>query len=143
MNKVSGYLNGQEQISAHIFLMICYTKNVIFLKSKIMEKRSFRRITENLDAEVFLDGISHSGIIMNFSENGLYLITATIYSIFDIARETLLELKCQLPSKEILNLNCEVKWFKKKNSPYGVTFSMGMEIIDPPLRYKEFVSTLQ
>ncbi len=107
-----------------------------------MENRRFERLTNNLDAEIILDGISYSGIIMNFSENGLYLITATIYSIIDIASETILELKCHLPSKEILNLNCEVKWFKKKNSPYGVTFSVGMEIIDPPLRYKEFVSTL-
>jgi hypothetical protein len=106
-----------------------------------MEKRQFERITDSLDAEIVLGGISYTGIIMNFSESGLYMVTASIYNVADITNETNLDLKCYLPSKEILDLNCSVKWCQKKDSPYGTTLSMGMEIVNPPSRYREFISS--
>jgi hypothetical protein len=54
-------------------------------------------------------------------------------------------LKFQIPSGETLNLNCEVIWlYTKKTPPPGFKQNnIGMEIIDPPLKYKEFFKTLQ
>jgi len=106
-----------------------------------MDKRQFERKSDNLDAEIVLDDASFPGIIMNFSEKGLHMVTATLFDVTNITSETLLDLKCQLPSGNMVDMNCEVKWYSQKPSPFGVSFSIGMEIKDPPLEYKNFVNT--
>ena len=108
-----------------------------------MDKRRSKRIIESLEAEITLDGVNYSGIIMNFSESGLYMVTATVYDVTNVPNNSKLGLKCKLPSGQAVDLSCEVKWFHTKPSPFGVTFSMGMEIADPPFQYKEFLRTLQ
>ncbi len=107
----------------------------------LMEKRNISRIIDGLDAEIISGGISYAGIIMNFSEEGLHLVTATANSAVDIAPATTLELKCKLPSGEEIILDCEVKWFQTRTSPHGISFSLGMGIQNPPEEYKEFVKT--
>lgn len=107
-----------------------------------MEKRRSERIFENLDAEIISGGVSYPGIIMNFSEEGLYLVTATAKNVIDITPSALLQLKCKLPTGGNLSMDCEVKWFQTKTSPHGVTFSLGMEIKNPPQEYKDFIEAL-
>ncbi|UCD36290.1 MAG: PilZ domain-containing protein [Nitrospiraceae bacterium] len=107
-----------------------------------MEKRRAGRITDNLNAELTTGGKSYSGIIMNFSGSGLCLVTATAGTVVDITPSTIIQLKCQLPSKKSVPMKCEVKWFHTKNSLHGVSFSIGLEIINPPKEYREFVSSL-
>jgi hypothetical protein len=106
-----------------------------------MDKRRSERIMENLDAEIIAGGISYPGIIMNFSEMGLYMVTATANSVVDITPSSTVELKCNLPNGQSLNMNCEVKWFQTKTSPHGVSFSMGMEIKSPPKAYEDFLNS--
>ena len=108
-----------------------------------MGKRRSERIVDSLNAELILDGTNYSGIIMNFSENGLYLVSATVYSGIDIPSNSMVGLKSTLPSGEVLMMDCEVKWLQTKPSPFGVTFSMGMEIKSPPQEYREFLRTLR
>lgn len=108
---------------------------------KKADKRRSDRIDDNLDAEIITGGKSYHGIIMNFSEQGLYMVTATAGSIADIAPSTLIELKCNLPSDKKINLKCEVKWFQTKTSPHGISSSMGMEILNPPKEYKNFIQS--
>jgi hypothetical protein len=105
--------------------------------------RRAERINENLDAEIIAGGVSYPGIIMNFSEEGLYMVTATANSIVDITPSSTVELKCTLPDGKFLNMNCEVKWFQTKSSPHGVSFSMGMEIKTPPKEYEDFINNIQ
>ena len=69
------------------------------------------------------------------------MVTATANSIVDITPSTLLQIKCTIPSGEQIELKCEVKWFQTKPSPHGVSFSMGMEIINPPKVYKDFIDS--
>ena len=107
-----------------------------------MDKRRTKRISESLEAEINLDGVNYSGIIMNFSESGLYMVTATVYDVINVPNNSRLGLTCKLPTGAAVDLNCEVKWFHTKPSPFGVSFSMGMEIDDPPFQYKEFLRTL-
>jgi hypothetical protein len=107
-----------------------------------MDKRRSKRIGESLDAEIIAGDIRYNGIILNFSEDGLYMVTATTYSVVDITPSTMLKLKCKLPAGHFLDMNCEVKWFKTKPSPFGITFSMGMEILDPPFEYKEYLKSI-
>ncbi|GEM_PF-2984098 len=108
-----------------------------------MGKRRYKRIVDSLNAELILDGVNYSGIIMNFSENGLYMVSATVYSGIDIPSNSIVGLKSTLPSGDVLMMDCEVKWLQTKPSPFGVTFSMGMEIKSPPEKYKEFLKTLR
>ncbi len=109
----------------------------------IMEKRRSERITDSLDVEIVAGGVSYTGLILNCSEEGMYMVTATTYDVVDIPASSKIELKCKLPSGEGIVMTCEVKWFQTKPSPYGVTFSMGMELLDPPEKYTDYLSTLQ
>jgi len=108
-----------------------------------MDNRRSERITENLDAELIAGGISYPGIILNFSEEGLYMVTATANSIEDIAPSSTVALKCTLPDGNLLNMDCEIKWFQTKTSPHGVSFSMGMAIKSPPKEYENFIHNIQ
>ena len=108
-----------------------------------MNNRRSERINENLDAEIIAGGIHYPGIIMNFSEAGLYMVTATANSIVDISPSITVELKCTLPDGQALNMDCEVKWFQTKTSPHGVSFSMGMEIKSPPKEYEAFINSTE
>ncbi len=107
-----------------------------------MGKRRSVRIVDSLEAEIVLNGINYSGIIMNFSENGLYMVSATVYSAIDIPSNSIVGLRSRLPSGDTVKMDCEVKWLRTKPSPFGVSFSMGMEIKSPPIEYKEFLKTL-
>ncbi len=109
----------------------------------IMEKRRSERITDSLDVEIVAGGVTYAGLILNCSEEGMYMVTATTYDVVDIPASSTIELKCKLPSGEGILMNCEVKWFQTKPSPYGVTFSMGMELLDPPEKYTDYLSTLK
>jgi hypothetical protein len=47
------------------------------------------------------------------------------------------------PSGETFSIKGEVKWLRIKSEPsQGMKYSMGMEIINPPQAYKEFVESL-
>lgn len=107
---------------------------------KKADKRRAERIDDNLDAEIIMGGKSYHCIIMNFSEQGLYMVTATAGSMAEIAPSTLIELKCSLPSDKKIKLKCEVKWFQSRTSPHGISSSMGMAILDPPKEYKNFLT---
>jgi hypothetical protein len=107
------------------------------------DKRRTSRIFESLDAEIISGSKSYAGIIMNFSEDGLYMVTATANTVVDITPSTILKLKCTLPQGKNVDMKCEVKWFQTKNSPHGVSFSMGMQIINPPKEYKKFIDTVR
>ena len=104
-----------------------------------MEKRVRERISDSLDAEITLDGVNYSGIIMNYSDEGLFLVSATLYDVDEVDEHTEMEIRCTLPSEEKVNLKCEVKWSNKKDSPFGVSLNMGMKILDPPEKYMEFI----
>lgn len=98
---------------------------------------------DSLDVEIVAGGVAYAGLILNCSEEGMYMVTATTYDVVDISASSKIELKCKLPSGGDIKINCEVKWFQTKPSPYGVTFSMGMELIDPPEQYREYLKSLK
>jgi len=106
------------------------------------EKRRSSRIVENLDAEIISGGKSYKGLVMNFSESGLYMVTATADSEVDFTPSALIDLKCELSTDKRISLKCEVKWFLPKVSSHGVAFSMGMEILNPPGEYVKFVEEM-
>jgi hypothetical protein len=107
-----------------------------------MENRRHERIVESLEAEIVSNGTVYSCIVMNFSAEGLYIVTATASSIVEIAPSTILQLNCTLPSGSRLSMDCKIIWFQTKPSSHGVAFSLGLEIVDPPEEYKDFLDNV-
>lgn len=105
------------------------------------ERRRSKRIIVKLKTEIVTESQGHTGFLENLSEEGIYMITAPANPMIDFPPGTSLELKFLLPSKELLNLKCKVKW-SFRTPPHGLTNSMGLEIIDPPPQYMELLEAL-
>jgi len=104
-----------------------------------MERRRAERKTVNLKAERISCTENCSVFIENLSESGIYMITAP--NNHDYVPGTEVDLELELNNGNIINLNCHVKW-AIDNSLEDRTNSVGLEIIDPPSEYKEFLKTL-
>lgn len=107
-----------------------------------MEKRAYRRIPVKLEGEFISNDISYIVYIRNVSEYGANAIIAPLKSAKDFITEKKHELKIQLVSGETLNLSCKGKW-SSPVSFQGLTKEIGLEIIDPPVQYKKFLTTLK
>jgi hypothetical protein len=107
-----------------------------------MEKRRSNRIKINLRAERISGDNRHGIFIENISENGINIIVANEKTLKEFLPGKDVDLRFRLSSGEALNLRCKVKWFCPDSQPDVLTESIGLEIIDPPPRYIEFVRTL-
>lgn len=107
---------------------------------KSTERRASKRVTVNLKAERISCTDNCSVFIENISETGIYMITAPGKKN-EFRPGTELDLELELSSGKTINLNCNVKW-SFETSPEDSTKSVGLEIIDPPREYKEFLKTL-
>jgi len=118
----------------------CDPKSMILKFINIMEKRSYNRKIISLGAELSLADKSYEGVIVNLSYNGVFLKFISTEAIIGFTLGTMVELWFRPPSSgEKLSLHCEVKWLHiHKASPYGLTNSMGIEIIDTPQEYRDF-----
>jgi hypothetical protein len=107
-----------------------------------MEKRRSQRIKVNLKAERISGNENHGIFIENISENGIHIITARVKAHKEYFPGRDVDLKFLLSSGEALSLRCKVRWSCPEVQPNDPTDSIGLEIIDPPLRYIEFIKTL-
>ena len=108
-----------------------------------MEKRRSKRINFKLLAEFISAGEDYVGAIENLSEYGIYTRIFRRNNSIDFTPGTAIELELKCLSGEKLNLHCEVKWIHIHEKPsHDVVNSMGMEIIDPPQKYKELIRNL-
>ena len=107
-----------------------------------MEKRRSQRIKVNLKAERISGDEKHGIFIENISENGIHIIAAHVKEHKKYFPGRDVDLKLFLSSGEALSLRCKVKWSCPEVLPNDLTDSIGLEIIDPPLRYIEFIKTL-
>ncbi|MBC8413459.1 PilZ domain-containing protein [bacterium] len=109
---------------------------------KESERRTNTRKVISMNAELIAGGQSYSGIIVNMSEQGLYMVTAESGQLIDIAPKSQVTLIAVLPNNEMVSMSCDIKWFQKKEMPAWFTFKLGLEILNPPSQYREFVSQL-
>lgn len=108
-----------------------------------MEKRISKRPPINLEAEIISDGESYEVCIGDISENGVYAEILHAKTVLYFTPGTKFELELQLPSGATLNLNCKVKWSTTlENIFQNIINKVGLEIIDPPLEYKEIYESL-
>lgn len=108
-----------------------------------MEKRRFKRIKVNLKAERISGNEKYGVYIEDISENGIHMITTPSSAHEKYTHGTDIDLKFLFTSGETLKLHCKVRWAYSKIPPDGLTDSIGLEIIDPPSKYIEFVRALR
>ena len=107
-----------------------------------MEKRRSGRIKINLRAE-HISGDEKNGIfIENISESGIQILATPSKKHERYTPGTDIDLKFLIPSGKAINLHCKIKWAHLKIPPNGMTDSIGLEIIDPPMQFVEFVKAL-
>lgn len=104
-------------------------------------KRFSDRIHNDLKAKVILNRDRYESTIENFSENGMYVRTEPIKTAVDFKPDGILGLEFQIPSGEILELNCKVKWSSKVSSDI-LSENLGLEIAEISPMYDNFYKSL-
>ena len=92
-------------------------------------------------AKLTSNSISYPGIIENLSKTSLYIRAASMNSNSDLTPGKTLKVNFNSDSGEEISVFCRIQW-SYKTPPYGITDSLGMEIIDPLSNYEEFFEAL-
>lgn len=104
-----------------------------------MDARREKRIIVNIQAELIHGDKRLSSFIENLSEKGIY-VTAPAPSSREFTPDEPVELRFEFPEGVKLHLHCRIKWVYR-TPPHGLTLSIGMEVTDPPLTYRETVKS--
>jgi hypothetical protein len=107
-----------------------------------VEKRRAKRVTVNLRAERISGNEKYAVFIENISETGIHMITTPTDSHKKYSAGTDVNLHFRLASGEILNLHGKVRWAYYRVPPEKDSDSIGLELVNPPAKYIEFVKTL-
>ena len=112
-----------------------------FVKS--LQKRRYKRINLALGIELVTKELTCAAFTNNVSEKGLSITFNPLNASSDIKTGAKFEIKFPIPpGDEKVSLFSEKRW-SSTISPEGLTKVFGIEIIDPPKEYKEFVNTLK
>ena len=99
----------------------------------------------NLEADVLAGGHAYTGTIENISTDGIYIQfrtepTKSAKDFLPVARITI---NFELPSGDKLELDCESRWINiYTEPPDSVVNHLGIQILDPPQKLKDFINTL-
>jgi hypothetical protein len=108
-----------------------------------MERRRSRRIKLNVKAERISGDKKYGVFIENISETGIHMTTSSSKEHLKYIAGKDVDLQLSLTSGEIIHLHCKVRWLYVRTPPDALTDSIGLDIIDPPLRYIHFVKSLR
>ena len=108
-----------------------------------MVGRTRNRIPVLLDGELISNRGNSAAIINNISENGMYakipLREREKNHSLDLDS---FSLKLQLPTGDLVNLNCTKKW-SYQISPGSLIEHIGIEVINPPQQYTIYFNSLR
>ncbi len=99
-----------------------------------MENRSFARTDTHLPVKYYCDNTLYTGIIKNISENGMYICTSNFLPCTDMI-EMLIPLQ-----EKVSRFFVKIRRIEKVNDS---KLNVGIEIIDPPESYVEYVEGLK
>jgi hypothetical protein len=106
------------------------------------ENRAYRRIPANLEAGFRINDVNYRAFIKNISEKGFSVIFTPYQKRIDFVPGTPYECQLQLPTEKAVRVWCRSRWssafFPYRN--YGLTKMSGVEVINPPRAYHEFIS---
>jgi hypothetical protein len=106
-----------------------------------MEKRRSKRKVVQLMAKRISGDEKHAVFIENISEEGMHIMIHPAKPAKDFPPGKQLEIRFKITAEETLNLQCKVRW-SYRILTNGLSNIIGIEIIAPPLKYKEFVKEL-
>ena len=115
------------------------------MADKLMKKcrRRYKRIPVNVSAWVTIGNRNYEGIVGNVSEEGLaYTITTLIQTDKGFVPNGEILIAINVPSGGLLNLRCEIRWFLKP-SEQGKSLIMGMKIIEPSSKYRDWIKDIE
>jgi hypothetical protein len=106
-----------------------------------MKKRQHKRFNTRFHAIILSNNNSYAGFIENVSEDGVgYIMSTFKKALEDLLPGKKINLVILTPSGDTLNLRCEIRW---TNTPSEMEkLCLGAKIVDPPIKYKEFLKTL-
>ncbi|RJQ19379.1 MAG: hypothetical protein C4560_06145 [Nitrospiraceae bacterium] len=100
-----------------------------------MEKRAFERIPTSMKADLQCAGTEHHGTIRNLSENGMFISMKKTFFPFDS------HLGISIPLREErLDVHGRVSRLVERGDIYD---GIGVEILQPPPAYLEFINRLK
>ena len=99
-----------------------------------MDKRAFERVSVNIEAKFFYGNAIYTGEITNLSENGIF-ISARLCFHFESRFEILIPV-----NEEVLKVPVKVSRIIKTDD---FCDGMGLELLERPKNYLEFVSNLK
>jgi len=102
------------------------------------ERRRSRRVSVSLKAERLSCTNNCSVFIENLSDTGIHMITAPAKNPGLFVPGAAVDLKLKTANGATIKLQCNVKW-AYDNSAEDMTNSVGLEIIDPPESYLNFL----
>lgn len=104
------------------------------------KKRDNKRKDVGLEAVVLAGSMRYPAFIENISENGMFLRIAYFNEMIEFIPGEVLKLEITMPSGKILYLRCREIW-SHINAPSSMMKVSGVEIIDPPAWYMDFVNS--
>jgi hypothetical protein len=108
---------------------------------KTMMGRQSERILKEFEAQLILNRERYDVIIENFSANGMKVRTEHTNSDVNFLPDEIIDLEFQIPSGEMLNLNCKLIWSSKMSSD-SLIHDMGLKINEASPMYEEFYKSL-
>lgn len=128
-------LSGAVNAVPLLQLLLARSIKYYVVKYYTMDIRRSERVIFTIPAEIIIGDKRYACSIENLSGEGAYVVTASTKNSDIFSPATSLELKFKFPSGENHVLNCRVEW-SYLTPPHGYTNSIGLNIIDPPLSYK-------
>ncbi|TNF55405.1 PilZ domain-containing protein [bacterium] len=108
-----------------------------------IDRRRHRRMNCKIKAEVTYGTKNFSGMIENLSRSGIFKVVFPEKSVIDFFPGKVVGVNFHIPSGQMLNLECEIKWIRiKKGSPLFLKYHMGVQVINPPQGYTGFIQGL-
>ena len=115
------------------------------------KSRSSMRYSVNLNSVIISNFSNYLGFIENVSEEGLAYIrverdTFTM-TLKKFTPEKIIHMILVVPDGVALNLTCQIKWSSLLSPPWPLPedypmLGIGMKIINPPQKYREYVGNL-
>ena len=97
------------------------------------ERRSSKRITSNIDTRFFMGNMFYTGNVKNLSKEGMFIKTNML-----VPSGSLFVVIISVKEKLLRMLSRARRIVEKESSLSGI----GIEIIDPPQQYTDFVEDL-
>ena len=107
-----------------------------------MERRRSNRIAVNLKAQRISGDEKHTVFIEDISESGIHIITAPSVAYKKYTPGMEIDVRFQISAREKITLHCKTRWAYHKMPPEKEIDSIGLEILDPPVEYIEFIKVL-